>query len=792
MEIGAEEAPPSFTGGVIVAMPDNKLSLLRATWHTISAADAAYRVSTSIQDGLTSTEAAARLRDFGLNQLKGQAGVNPVVLYLKNLFNFLSILLIVAMVLSFATTEYIEGGVLAAIILFNSVIGFVQEYKSERTLEALNKLAASTAKVMRDGKLQQINSNQVVLGDVVELDTGCSVPADVRLFQANKMDLDESMLTGESAPVRKGIAAVPTADIPLGDRINMAYFGCNVVRGRGRGVVIATGMHTELGHIAHRVSAESANKGSTHLEREIRTLSIVLFSLGLLFGFVVFAANRFVWSNETLLYAITLVVAVIPESLPVMLTLTMSIGMKRMAKRNAIVRKIGVLETLGRVTDICSDKTGTLTQAKMVAVNVWLPHRVYHVTGVGLNPAGEFLSEGVQAELDESSLTMLRICAICNESALDQTVEGEYKGLGTPTEVALLVLAMKGNIRRDMVLESLNQRVVATLPFDSEAKTMTVVCRMKERGCIGYTKGAPEKVLQCCTRVLSHGEEVPLPDDFASRIMYVMQQMTSSGQRVLCMAYRSGFVYQKDMTRKEIDRDMVFVGLVGIMDPPRPESGPSVKLCDEAGITVHMLTGDHPNTATAIATDIGITPHDESALQMIMTATEFDQMQPAQADQLLELPRVIARCAPDTKVRMVKALHRRGRIVVMTGDGVNDAPALKAADAGVAMGTTGSEVTKQAADIVLVDDNFASIVAAVEEGRFIFASIKKFVVHEICSNIASLLILVLSLSFRDPQNLSVFPLSALQTLWVNTLIVALPSLALTNEPRDDVCTELSM
>lgn len=446
---------------------------VHAMWHTTPVDKVALRMATSSSKGLTEKQAEERLRNVGLNQLQAKAGVHPVRIFLQNLFSFLLILLMVAMILSFATGENLEGGVLAVIIAFNAVLGFIQEYKSEKTLEALKSMSTGVATVYRDGKLQQLPSVQLVPGDLIKLETGGLVPADIRLVDAKKLEVNESSLTGESVPARKAATTLTEANVPLGDRVNMAYSGCVVVRGTGTGIVIGTGMQTQLGRIAHHVS-HSSGQQPTYLDREIRMLGISLFSLGLIFAVVVFAANRFVWSNATLLYAVTLVVAVIPESLPVMLTVTLALGMRRMARRNAVVRKITALESLGRVTDICSDKTGTLTQAKMQVMHMWLPHASYHITGAADAPIGEFIVSGQSVQPDAAAKLLLRNCVICNDSTLHEE-EGKWKSFGNPTEVALAMLGAKAKIFRSDLEKQ--EKIVASLPFESVVKSMTVVTR---------------------------------------------------------------------------------------------------------------------------------------------------------------------------------------------------------------------------------------------------------------------------------------------------------------------------
>jgi len=753
------------------------------TFHTMSESSLTHLLQTNMKLGVTDAEAAARLAENGPNVISADAGINPVILLLKHFFSFLVILLLVAMIFAFATMQWIEGGVIAFIIFFNTFLGFSQEYKSEKTLQALKKLSTSTAVVIRGGRKQQIPAEQVVTGDIVDLLVGESVPADCRLIGLKGLEVDECTLTGETVPIKKVVKQLHEANIPLGDRVNMCYSGCIVTQGKGRAIVVATGSNTELGRIAKSVA--EAKPKATALQKEVRLLSIVLFAIGVTMGFVVFASNRFIWSTDTMLYAVTIVVSIIPESLPMVLTMSMAHGVKQMAKQNVIVRKLAALEQIGRVTDICSDKTGTLTQAKMVAEHLLLAHRIYKVTGLGLEPKGDFMLADKKVDIDECTRTALLVAALCNASSITQHPDGHWVGVGSPTEVALQVLAHKAGLGKPQLLATNNWNMLVEYPFDSSTKTMTTVYHNKSDGfTYAFMKGAPERVAGACAGVQIGDEFSPFPVNFIEVLTAQMEGLTSQGHRVLGLAYRNGFTFHEEMGRNEVQKDMIFLGLVGIYDPPRPESRPAVIQSINAGITVHMLTGDHITTAVAIAQQLSIV--DEFNMdQLSMTAAEFESLDTAACDAMIELPRVIGRCSPDTKVKMVKALHRRNRVVAMTGDGVNDAPALKACDIGVAMGMAGSEVAKQAADIVLTDDNFKSIVNAIAEGRRIFTNVKNIIIHLLTTNIACIVILGVGLAFRDSNNLSVFPLTAIEILWANTMIVDASAAGLAYAPPGD-------
>lgn len=656
-------------------------------------------------------------------------------------------------------------------------------------------MAAPVCKVVRDkGNLLTIKAEELVPGDIVQLGIGDIVPADVRLASSINFANDEALLTGESKPsVKDSFYLSEKSDTPIGDRINIAYSSTTVVRGRGVGIVVATGMNTEIGNIAlllrdkkevstgpwykrfgkralHGIKSALGLIG-TPLQVKLSWFALFLFGLAILLAIIVFSVNLWDVDDETLIYGICVAVAVIPESLIAVLTITMAVGSKAMAKGNVIVRKMGALEAIGGVTNICSDKTGTLTQGKMMARKAFLPSGRFLQVQNESNPldptAGELTLEGRKIWAndianDAELHRIFQIMSLCNVSKVTAPHGDEvhWTAIGEPTEIALHVMAMRAECSKQDSLARDGFTMLTEHSFDSAVKRMSAVYQGKEL--VAFTKGATEVLLPLMN----------INEATAKVIVAQADSMAEEGLRVLCLGYR--VLKQDDAQRigdrAFIEQQLTFAGLVGIYDPPRLESASAIRQCQTAGITVHMLTGDHLKTATTIAREIGILAphvHGSSSPNAVMTATVFDKMTDAELDQMESLPFVLARCSPTTKLRMLDALHRRGKYCVMTGDGVNDSPALKGADVGVAMGLNGSDVSKEAADMVLTDDNFASIVSAIREGRRLFDNIRKFLLHLLISNIAQVILLLVGLAFKDNDGVSVFPLSPLEILFAN-------------------------
>ncbi|KAI8606000.1 potassium/sodium efflux P-type ATPase, partial [Dissophora ornata] len=792
-------------------------------FHAHSVEKVAEHYGTNTLEGLSSQEAIERLKKYGYNELQGNGGVKWYKVLWRQVANVLVVILIIATILSYATKDWAEGSVILVIIIMNAAIGFWQEYNAEQTMEALRNMSSPTAKVIRDESRTTIPNNHAVPGDIMIFEDGDVIGADCRLFEVFNLETDEALLTGESLPVQKNLDVIERPDQPLGDRLNMVFSSTTVVKGRAKGIVTGTGMKTQIGQIATTLLEVGGNE-TTPLQKRLNKMAYFIFLAAVVLVIVVFAVHSFHYNNETAIYAISVAIAMIPEGLVAVVTLTMAFGVRRMAQVKAIVRRLSSLESLGAVTNICSDKTGTLTQSKMVAVRMWLPgDGFYRMTGTGFDPVGEIYQQGELRGGDESQLQeqliengtgsshfsqTLQAASLCNMAELRKTTHpeshGEWSAIGDPTEIALQVLAHKaGFAKPDLLAEGF--KLVAENPFDSSVKRMSVLYQGPERqeGPGEYfilLKGATERVLSCCTHYLDgenersvNGEKGDVDrQDFEAMISEKVDILADRGLRVLSVAFRRYHPQPEvdlvhDLTREEMEQDMIFLGLIGIYDPPRAESRPAVLECYDAGIRVHMLTGDHPSTAAAIAKEVAIIPSDVPVKgnPLIMTAIQFESMSDEDVDKLEELPRVVARCSPNTKVKMIAALHRRKLFATMTGDGVNDSPSLKAADVGIAMGQSGSDVAKQAADIVLTDDNFATIVQAIAEGRRIFANIQKFIAHLLSTNVAEIVVLIVGLAFKDDEGSSVFPMSAVQILFVNMITSSPPAMGLGLEPASE-------
>ncbi|KAF9115304.1 Na+ ATPase [Mortierella sp. AM989] len=790
-------------------------------FHVFTVDQVAAELKTSYIEGLSSQEAVERLKTYGHNELEDGGGVKWYKVLMRQVVNVLVAVLMIATILSFATKDYAEGGVILFIIVTNAAIGFWQEFNAEQTMEALRNMSSPTAQVIRDEIRTTIPNNQTVPGDIVIFEDGDVIGADCRLFEVFNLETDEALLTGESLPVQKSLAVIEDPDQALGDRLNMVFASTTVVKGRAKGIVTNTGMKTQIGKIATSLMSVDSNE-QTPLQKRLNKMAYFVFLAAIILVIIVFGVHGFEYSKATAIYAISVSIAIIPEGLVAVVTLTMAFGVSRMADVKAIVRRLSSLESLGAVTNICSDKTGTLTQSKMVAVRMWLPGEgFFRVAGTGFIPEGEIYRQGemVQGSFQSSEelisagagsshyLRTLQAASLCNMAELRRTqhpeTHGEWSAIGDPTEISLQVLAHKAGLSKPELVES-GFSLLSEFPFDSSVKRMSVIYQAPSTDNTPgahyiFTKGATERVLGCCTAWrdgdVEHsliGEKGGDRTEFEKMINEKMNTLAEKGLRVLTLAYRKfdaapGVDLVHGLDRDEIESNLVFLGLIGIYDPPRAESRPAVLKCYDAGVRVHMLTGDHPSTAAAIAKEVGIIPEDVPILNnpLIMTAAQFDGLSDEEVDSLEELPRVVARCSPDTKVKMIAALHRRNLFVAMTGDGVNDSPSLKAANVGIAMGQSGSDVAKQASDIVLTDDNFATIVKAVAEGRRMFANIQKFVQHLMSANVAEIFVLIIGLAFKDDANKAVFPMSAVQILFLNMITSSPPAMGLGLEPPSE-------
>ncbi len=731
-------------------------------------------LSSNEETGLTFSQVTAAREKFGANELATTA---PESVYKKFLAQFRDLvvwILIVAAVISGAMGEWTDTAAIIAIVLINALLGFFQEEKAERALAALQSMAAPTAKVIRGKKLASIPARDLVPGDIIDIEAGDNVPADVRLLSAFAVRVQEASLTGESVPVEKDAELVLPEATPLADRRNMCFMSTVLANGQGRGIVIATGMQTEIGRIATML--QTYEREPTPLQRQLarlgRVLVIVcLFLVGIIFLLGMWHGNSLF---EALLSSVSLAVAAVPEGLPAVVTTSLALGLQRMVKRNALVRKLPSVETLGCVSVICSDKTGTLTRNEMMVRELEAGGVRYRVTGTGYAPQGEFFigesSTGQSVKLSDNPDAKLafRVAAYCNHAQVQPGEgEGEWDVIGDPTEGALVVLAMKGGL----TLHKQKPHVVSELPFDSERKAMSVLLADGVGHRMQYTKGAPEGILARCVSERRDNQEVALTDERRHQIMAANVEMASRALRVLAFAYRDdiGSVPKID------ENNLTFAGMVGMIDPPREEVKLAVVRCREAGIRPVMITGDHPATASAIARELGIATDSDRAV----TGQELDAMSDDQLLADVEHIAVYARVAPEHKLRVVRAWKSRGEIVAMTGDGVNDAPAVKAADIGIAMGITGTDVTREASAMVLMDDNFASIVSAVEEGRAIYDNIQKFLVFLLSCNAGELVLMLLASLIGWPT-----PLLPVQLLWINLVTDGFPALALAMEPPE--------
>jgi len=753
-------APPAPRARTPEATPEPPAPV----WHALTSADVLEQLGASRTRGLTADEAAARLERYGFNRVTESARTSPWRLLFEQFKNVLVLILLVGAVISVVLGHGVEAVAIAVIVLFAVGLGFVQEYRAERAMEALRRMAAPRASVLRDGRVIEIDSEQVVPGDLVQLVTGDRVPADARLIEVVLLKTDEASLTGESEAVEKATEALADEKLPLGDRRNMVYAGTSVTYGRGRAVVTSTGMKTEFGSIAGLL--QTIEREETPLQRDLdrvgNTLAKGAFAivaaislLGLLRGEPLL---------EILLFGVALAVAVVPEALPAVVTISLAIGVQKMVRRHALVRRLPAVETLGCTTVICSDKTGTLTRDEMTLREIYAGGRHLLVTGSGYDPTGSFTWNGATITPDGELKELLAAGALASDARLLSGEQGPDIQ-GDPTEGALVVAAAKAGLVKD-VLDAASPRV-AEIPFDSTTKRMTTLHRTPQ-GPVAYAKGAAEVILAACgSRWTADGARALTPED-REGIVTTGRSMASRALRVLAVARKPTHEIA------EAESDLEFLGLVGLMDPPRAEARPAIEVCRSAGIRVVMITGDHPITAEAIARELGLLNG-----QKIVTGAELDAMDDETLEDEAEDIGVYARVSPAHKLRVVTALQSRGHIVAMTGDGVNDAPALKKADIGIAMGITGTDVTKEAAEMTLTDDNFTSIVAAVEEGRAIFGNIKKYLMYLLAANIGEIGLMTGAMLLGWP-----LPLSAVQILYVNLATDGLPALALAVDPPD--------
>lgn len=773
------------------------------------------------ETGLTSGEAERRLAQHGPNELQEKDRPGILSLVIDQFNDFLILILVAAAAVSFAVGEPIDAGAILVIVVLNAIVGVVQEYKAEQALAALKEMSAPDVDVRRDGERRTIEIQSLVPGDIVVLEAGSSVPADLRLVESVNLRVDEAALTGESVPVQKKAKGPLDEKTPLGDRANMAFKGTSVAYGRGLGVVTATGMDTEMGRIADMIQSYEEEqtplqKRLSQLGRWLGTISLaicgVIFVYGvvrdtdplLVFreGFAEYMAQHQQHIIDLFMTAVSLAIAAVPEGLPAVVTICLALGMQRMVRRHALIRKLPAVETLGTATVICSDKTGTLTQNEMTVVKAWVPGREYEVSGQGYDPHGEFRAgdEQVDPQADARLSLLLHGGTLCNDAGLreatgeatsdaggdqgaDATPGADYDIIGDPTEGALVVAAAKAGLAKEETDEAWPR--VDEFPFTSGRKRMTTVHRVPDGtdlpgldpgGYVVFMKGAPDVVLRYCDRVLTDGTAADLTDERRDEVLDTNRSLAKQALRVLAVAYLgTKEPPEDDADADDVEHDLVFVGLAGMIDPARPEATEAVRTAKGAGIRTVMVTGDYPETAGAIARENGILREGGRVVE----GTELDELDDEELGRSVEETDAYARVSPEHKVRILEGLKSQGHVAAMTGDGVNDAPALKRADIGVAMGITGTDVSKQTSEMVLTDDNFASIVAAVEEGRVIYSNIRKFVYYLISCNIGEILIIFIAMI----AGLAI-PLTPIMILWLNLVTDGAPALALGVEPGD--------
>jgi len=784
---------------------------LKQTWYSLTAAQATAVLESDLQKGLTVEQVRERQAQFGPNELKEAPGRSFWRMLLDQFNQFLVLILIIAAIISALigwtefhrtgdTTEFIDAIAIMAIVILNAILGVVQEGRAEEALAALKKLSAPNAHVLRDGYTQTVPSSELVPGDVVILETGNYIPADVRLIESVNLRVEEASLTGESVAVGKDARDILPAGTGLGDQHNMAFMSTVITYGRGLGLVVATGMDTEIGKIAEMIQSyeEEPTPLQVKLDQLGRTLGIITLAICALVGIigivrdtqlaVLFSQGFAAYFGleetipkliEMFMVAVSLAIAAVPEGLPAVVTIALAIGMQEMARRNALIRKLPAVETLGSATAICSDKTGTLTQNEMTGVQMYVDRSLLTITGEGYKPDGEFRDSGEVVGLGgyPGMRLLLRAGLLCNDARLEQVSENgsvQWRIAGDPTEGAFVVAAAKaGYVKNELGLEYPR---LSEIPFDSERKRMTTFHPdPRYGGFVAYMKGAPDVVLGLCDRILEDGRMRPLTDERRSNILDQNEALAANALRVLGVAFRPLENVPENPQPEDSERGFIFIGLLGMIDPARPEVAAAIKIARHAGIETIMITGDYPNTAVAIGKEIGLLHDDDRAL----TGAQLDQMDEGELEQIIEDVAVYARVSPQHKVEIVDALKSKGHIVAMTGDGVNDAPALKRANIGVAMGITGTDVSKETAEMVLTDDNYASIVSAIEQGRVIYSNIRKFVYYLLSCNMAEITILLVAMLAGAP-----LPLVPIQLLVLNLITDGAPALALGVEKGD--------
>jgi Ca2+-transporting ATPase len=768
-----------------------------SNWYKLESTEVLQQLKTDADSGLSQSEAKKRLQEYGFNELTQQPGENIWHILWKQLTAIMVVVLIVAAVISLVLGDYIDAIAIITIVVFNAALGVKQEYQAGQAIASLKKLAVSTVKVRRNEQVKEISARQLVPGDIVLLETGNLVPADYRLLESFNLRIEEASLTGESEPANKQAQVTGQADLPIGDRRNMAYMGTTITYGRGLGVVTETGSKTELGQIAKAI--QTVKPKPTPLEERldqlgVRLAIITLFLVAIIFGLGLLRGEELAFM---FLAAVSLAVAAIPEGLPAVVTITLALGAQQLFRQHALIRKLPAVETLGSVTVICSDKTGTLTENRMtVTLLAVAGHRVDLTTVRSKGSTLDTYEDPLALLKEQPTLVLLLMGGLlCNDALLeaDPNRPHQFHAVGDPTEGALVLVASRWGLKKTSLEKPFPR--VAEIPFDAERKRMTTVhslpaaprslgealesldfaaLGLADSSHIAFTKGAVASLLSVCDRVWVNDKIEPLNETWHQKILADNDQLAEDGIRVLGVAFRPLNEVNEHLEAKTLEQNLIFVGIVGMIDPVRPEVKEAVQICLTAGIRPVMITGDHPLTAQHIAEELGIETNNK-----LLTGQELEQLSPEELEKKVDQVSVYARVSPQHKLDIVKALQKRGEIVAMTGDGVNDAPALKQADIGVAMGITGTDVAKEAADMVLLDDNFATIIAAVKEGRVIYDNIRKFIKYTLTGNAGELWVILLAPFLGMP-----LPLIPLQILWINLLADGLLALALSVEPPE--------
>lgn len=749
-------------------------------FHEMEIEEVEKALDTDFSSGLSMEEAINRIKQYGYNELDEGEKQSALLLFFSQFKDFMVLVLLAATLISGLLGEYIDAIAIIAIVITNGFLGFFQERKAEKSLQALKELSAPQVHVLREGGWVKIPSKEIANGEILKFTSGDRIGADVRIIESKSLEIEESALTGESLPVSKHNDCLKKDHSGIGDMENIAFMGTMVTRGSGTGVVIATGMKTAMGQIAHLL--QNAEVAATPLQRRLEQLGKLLIGAALFLTVLVVVIGVFRGNDlyTMFLAGVSLAVAAIPEGLPAIVTVALSIGVQKMIKKKAIVRKLQAVETLGCASVICSDKTGTLTQNKMTVTHLWSGGKTWTIDGVGYEPKGQFYfnEKPIQFKKEKALQQMLLFGMICNHSELifkknDIILDGD------PTEGALLVSAMKAGYDRQKILNEFT--ILNEFPFESTRKMMSIHVKDKQGRHFIITKGAPDVLLGICESILWDGKMQFLSNEMQTKVQTAINGLASKALRTIAIAYKSVSPNTFILSEKEAEKNLTFIGVQGMIDPPRPEVRQAVKECKDAGIKTVMITGDHVITAKAIAAQLGIFTNNSK----ILDGKTLSNMSVIELEELVSDVSVFARVSPEDKLKIVKALQNRGHVVAMTGDGVNDAPAIKAADIGVAMGITGTDVAKEASALVLLDDNFATIKAAIKEGRNIYGNIRKFIRYLLASNVGEILVMLFAMILGLP-----LPLVPIQILWVNLVTDGLPAMALgLDSPEENVMNQ---